>query len=271
MRRREMGVWLATGVLTVGLAGCNREPTTPEEKRAKAEALLQTMSASLGGAPSLTVETTEVTERVRTGGAKAEETLTRQIAIHRPDGAYFKVAGPDHENEMWYDGKRVTLAMHKQKAWARGPMPATLDEALDALATEYAIFLGAADLFYSKPYDAFEESQSTGGWVGQETIDGATCDHLAFQGANVDWEIWLAATPQALPCRMKLTHKQEAGSPTSTLTFRNWNLSPTIADGTFAAKVDPAYERLYMVRAPTAEPEPADEEAPAEAPTASPK
>ncbi len=236
------------------LAGCSREPATPEARRAKAEELLKTMSASLAAAKAIEVDTTEVSDRVRRDGEVKAEPASRHIAVRRPDGAYFKLTGEERGFEAWYDGKRITLALHKDKAWARGPMPATLDEALDFMATEYAIFLGAADLFYSNPYEAFDSSESTGGWVGLETVEGASCHHLSFQATQTDWEIWLADTPQALPCRIKFTYKQEPGSPTSTTTFTGWNLTPTLADDVFTAKVDPAYERLYLARAPTAEP-----------------
>jgi len=268
-----MGRWLLLGVLAAGTAiACDRQPATPEARRAKAEELLKTMSASLAAAKALEVDLVQVSNRGRrTGGATVEEQTAQHIAVRRRDGAYFKQTGGAVDNEWWYDGKRITLAMHKDKAWARGPMPPTLDEALDAMATEYAIFVVAADLFYSNPYDSFEASNSTGGWKGQEVIDGVTCHHLAFEADLVDWEIWIADTTRALPCRMKVTYKQEEGSPSTMLTFRNWNLAPTLAADAFTATVDPAYERLYMMRAPTADPVETPPEADATAPMAPPR
>jgi hypothetical protein len=176
--------------------------------------------------------------------------------VQRPGSAYFKATGAERENEAYYDGTHLTFIWHKDKAWARGPMPDTLDKALDFMATEYAVNMVSADLFYSNPYSVFEGSDSKGGWVGKENIDGSACHHLAFQANVVDYEIWVADTPQALPCRMKVVYKQQDGAPVSQVTFKNWNLAATVAPETFAAKVDDGYERLYMVRAPTAEPAP---------------
>jgi hypothetical protein len=252
---------LLGGVLA---AGCSSDPSTPEQKQAKAEALLKAMSATLAAAPSLSVETTEAVDRVRPGGDKVTETSTRTTSVRRPDAAHFRVTSDRRDTEAWYDGKKLTLAMHKDKAWARGPMPATLDAALDFLATEYDIRMPTADLFYSNPYESFEATQSKGGWVGRETIDGAVCHHLAFEAPIVNWEIWLADTPQALPCRLKIVYRQDEGAPQSVITFKNWNLAPTLAADAFTAKVAEGYERLYMVRAPTAEPEAVAEAAPQE-------
>jgi hypothetical protein len=255
---RKSGVRNSLVLLLLGTAmaaaGCSSDPSTPEQKKAKAEALLKTMSDSLAGAQALTVDTVETRDRMRAGGQTATEESTRTVAIRRPDAAYFRHTSDARDTEGWYDGKRLTLVMHKDKAWARGPMPGTLDEALDFYATEYGIFMPSADLFYSNPYDSYDPVNAKGGWVGRETIDGATCHHLAFEGVQVNWEIWLADTPQALPCRLKITQKGEEGTPASLLTFRNWNLAPTLAADAFTAKVDPGYERLYLVRAPTAEP-----------------
>jgi hypothetical protein len=241
-------------------AGCGRDPSTPDAKRAKADELIRAMSATLAAAQSLTVDTVEV----RTGGGRPAEQMTRHIAVRRPAAAYFKTMGA-RENEAFYDGEHLTFVWHKEKAWARGPMPGTLDEALDFLATEYAVNMAAADLFYSNPYESFITTDSTGGWAGRETIDGAVCHHLAFQGSVVDWELWVAEAPEALPCRVKVIYKQQADAPTSQLTFKGWHLVPTLAADAFTAKVDPGYERLYMVRAPTAEPvaEPAADMPPA--------
>ena len=255
MRKSGVSKSLVTVLLgSVMAAGCSSDPSTPEEKKAKAETLLKAMSASLAGAKTLTVDTVETRDRVRAGGQKTVENSTRTIAIRRPDGAYYRITSDLRDTEAWYDGKRLTLAMHKDKAWARGPMPGTLDAALDFMATEYAINMPSADLFYSNPYESYDPVASKGGWVGRETIDGATCHHLSFEATEVNWELWLADTPQALPCRIKIVYKNDEGSPASQLTFKNWNLTPTLTADAFTAKVDEGYERLYMVRAPTAEP-----------------
>ena len=235
-------------------AGCGSDPSTPEAKRAKAEELLKAMSASLAAAKSLTVDTTEVRDRVR-GGQKVQQDSQRQIAVQRPASAYFKATGAEKENEAFYDGKTLTFVWHKDKAWARGPMPETLDKALDFMATESDVNMVSADLFYSNPYEIFEASDSQGGWVGKETIGGAVCHHLAFQSGVVDYDVWVADTPQALPCRMKVVYKQQEGAPAAEVTFKNWNLAATVAADRFTAKVDEGYERLYMVRAATAQPE----------------
>ena len=136
--------------------GCNRDPSTPEAKQAKAVELLKATSTSLAAAKSLTVDTTEVSDKVR-GGQKVRQNLQRQIVVQRPAAAYFKASGAEKENEAFYDGKSLTFVWHKDKAWARGPMPETLDKALDFMATEYDVNMVAADLFYSNPYQILRE------------------------------------------------------------------------------------------------------------------
>ena len=43
---------------------------------------------------------------------------------------------------------------NREKIWVRGPMPGTLDEAMDFLSAEYDIQIPTADLLYSNPYEA---------------------------------------------------------------------------------------------------------------------
>ena len=112
------------------------------------------------------------------------------MVVRRPDGFTFRTEGGLGAT-VWYDGKRATILSNEKKLWARGPMPPTLDEMLDYVAAVHDLKLPWADLLYSSPYDALMSPDTTGGWVGVETIDGKPYDHLAYQNPVVDWEIWV--------------------------------------------------------------------------------
>jgi hypothetical protein len=136
--------------------------------------------------------------------------------------------------------------MNRDKSWARGPMPPTLDEALDFLSSEYAIQMPTADLLYSSPYDAVMTPDTTGGWVDVQQIGDRRCDHLAYQTKGVDWEIWLSEA--RLPCQVRIIYKNEPGRPTTTVTYSDLDQSPRVTDETFAAKIPDGYERIKMMR-----------------------
>ena len=130
---------LATCVLVVA-AGCNRaeEKLTPEAAAAKGDTLLREMSKNLSALQAFSYTSNETREAAGSGGAKTTKQRTREVIIRRPNMAVFKGSGEAGDTAGWYDGKQLTLVSSKAKVWARGPMPPTLDEALDFLAVEYA-------------------------------------------------------------------------------------------------------------------------------------
>ena len=236
-------------VLVVGAAlaaaGCARvEPLTPEAARAKGDALVKEMSKTLGGLQSFAYTAHEVREQVK-GGQKVEKSVTRQVVIRRPNGVAFTSKG-EREGAGWYDGKHLTLVSNTDKVWARGPMPPSLDEALDFLSGEYAVQMPTADLLYSSPYDALMTPETKGGWVDVQTIGNVQTDHLAYQGA-VDWELWLNQDKH-LPVQIKVVYKQAPGQPVATVTYSNVDLSPQVSDDTFVAKVPEGFNRIKIMR-----------------------
>jgi hypothetical protein len=243
---------VAIGAVIVA-AGCAREPEklTPEAARARGDELLKEMSKNLAALQTFAYTADEVRQDV-SGGSKAEKHITRRVVVRRPDALTFTTKSEERDAVAWYDGKHVTLVSNNDKVWARGPMPPTLDEALDFISAEYAIQMPTADLLYSSPYEALMTPDTTGGWVDVQTITGRSCDHLAYHQPLVDWEIWLSEE-RRLPCQAKISYKNEAGQPSTTVTFTDLDSSPQITGETFTAKVPDGYQRIKIMRHATVE------------------
>lgn len=243
---------LGTCVLVVA-GGCNRaaEKLAPEAAAAKGDAMIREMSKNLSALQAFSYTADERRE-VAAGGAKTTKHLTRQVIIRRPNAATFRGSGDSGDTAAWYDGKQLTMVSAKAKAWARGPMPPTLDEALDFLSVEYAAHVPSADLLYSSPYDALMTKDTVGGWVDVQKVGERSCDHLAYRQEIVDWELWLSENGR-VPCQFKITYKTEPGQPTTIVTYSNFNTSPQISDDTFTPKVPEGYTRIKILRHATVE------------------
>ena len=246
----------------IGGTGCRRaEPTlTPEQARAKGEELLRAMSTSLSSSQSFSFTADERRDVAGAGGSKTERRATRQVSVRRPNALTVIHKGDSRDGQSWYDGKQLTVVAHGKKVWARGPMPGTLDEAIDFISAEYALQLPTADLLYSNPYDAMMTPETTGGWVDRQQVGNLQCDHLSYSQPVVDWEIWLGPD-RHLPCQVKITYKNEPGKPATLVTFSNWNPSPQFSADTFTPKVPDGYQRLKMMRHATVVDEKAEADA----------
>jgi hypothetical protein len=236
------------GVALLAVA-CDRTPPPPAAPdAAKGDALLRQMSKSLGSAQQFSYATNEIRQRVRSNGEKVEARFSRHIIVRRPNRIVFRQSGGDQDGAAWYDGSHVTLVSNKNKVWARGPMPPTLDAAMDFISGEYAIQLATADLLYSSPYDALMTKDTVGGWVGTETIDGGVYDHLSYQQPVVDWQLWLTQDDRKLPKQIQLTYKTQPGQPFTRVTFTEWHPTEEVSDETFVAKVPDGYRRIRIMR-----------------------
>jgi hypothetical protein len=243
-----MAIVGVAALVALGAACRSDRAPTPEEARARGDALLAEMSRTLAATPAFSYTAEQQVERVRRGGEKVVERFTRRTVVQRPNRLAFTESGDAFEAQAWYDGTHFTIVSNRDKVWARGPMPGTLDEALDFVSAEYAVQIPTADLLYSTPIDALLVPESTGGWVGVETIGGQPCDHLSYHDPVVDWQIWLTSDARHLPRQLSITYKTQPGQPTARIAFSDWNEAPAIADATFRPAVPEGYQRIRLMR-----------------------
>jgi hypothetical protein len=230
------------------IAGCQRsEPLTAEAARARGDAMLRQMSSTLAATQVFSFTADESRERVRSNGEKATERFSRRIIVRRPNALTYTDTG-GRSGGAWYDGKHLVTVSDHDRIWAKGPMPASLDEAMDFVSAEYGIQLPIADLLYSSPYDALITADTTGGWVDTVQIGGRACEHLAYHHPVVDWEIWLTQDERYLPCQLQITYKTEPGKPVTKVVFEDWNPSAQVSDATFVPRVPEGYQRLKIMR-----------------------
>jgi hypothetical protein len=256
---------LLVAVVVCAGFGCSRERValSADAAHAKGDALLKEMSKNLSALQTFSYTVDERRQVPGEGGAMKERKATRHVTIRRPNGIAFTGKGDGGETAGWYDGKTLTLLSHRDKVWARGPMPPTIDEALDFMSGEYDMQMPSADLLYSSPYDAFVTKDTTGGWVDTEKIGDRECEHLAYQQPTVDWEIWLTQDA-SLPCQLKVTYKESPERPSTTVTYHGIE-KPNVTDATFKANVPDGYERIKIIRHATVIDPKLDEPAPAAA------
>ena len=239
------------GVFLVGaVAACQSEEERNFERGTE---IVRAVSEQLAGAQTFSFKTDEVHQRSASDGTLRERRFSRETIIRRPDRAWLHIIGPDRDGDVFYDGESLTLVGNREQVWAQVPLPPTIDEAMDALAVDYGVPMPMADFVYSSPYEALISEDTRGGWVGEETVGGKECDHLAFESDAVDWELWVSKEEPPLPCQLVMTYKLDPGPPTSRLTFLEWNLAAQADESRFEPRIPEGYRRIPVVGAPTEE------------------
>jgi hypothetical protein len=70
-------------------------------------------------------------------------------------------------------------------------------------------------------------------YVGLHKVRGVPCHHLAFDGDDVQMQLWIDAGDKPLPRKVVFVQKKLEGSPEWTAYLSDWNLSPSLDDGLF--------------------------------------
>ncbi|HEY1304037.1 MAG TPA: DUF2092 domain-containing protein [Vicinamibacterales bacterium] len=231
-------VMLAVTIMATGACGTR-------DKRARGEDLLKQTSARIASAQALSVTTDETNDRVARDGKTRQVHLQRLVTVRRPDRMWFKTSG-DRNTEGFYDGSRLTLLFHGEKVFGIIPTPATLDDTIQTVSERYDIPLPIGDLLTSDPQKSYLSSQTTGGWEGEDTIDGKTCARVEWHHPNVDWTIWIPESGEPLPAKLWVNYKSRDRK--TTVLFKDWNLSPRLSDAMFQAPTPDDYEGVAVIQ-----------------------
>ena len=222
-----LAVMVLTGWSQVGQA----QPTGIEPA---AEKLLKRMSEYLAGRQQFTLKAESSLEAVLTSGQKLQYDSPATLMVSRPNKLRAHRKGDLANQEFFYDGKTLTLYNPSENLYATTAAPATLDETLDFAREKLDIIAPAAELLYKNAAEKMLKEASSGFVVGQSIVGGVKTTHLAFRGAEIDWQIWIEDGDKPLARKFMITTKQVSGAPQFTVLIRNWDLAPKLSNQEFS-------------------------------------
>jgi hypothetical protein len=202
----------------------------------QAEKLLKNATSFLAAQKRFSVDASSTIEAVLASGQKLQFDNNALLKVQRPNMLRAERRGDLVDQVFYYDGKTLTLHNPGEKYFATVPAPATLEQMLDFARTTLDIVAPAGDLLYANAYEILMGNVTSGFVVGKSVIEGMRCDHLAFRGADVDWQIWIREGSKPLPCKLVITSKDVANAPQFSVVMRNWNLAPKFTAASFSFK-----------------------------------
>ena len=90
------------------------------------------------------------------------------------------------------ESKTLTILGKNKNIYLQLPIPGSVDQLVDVMRHQYNRPLPAADLLLINAYSELMTDVTGAKDLGSGVIGGAECDHLAFRGREVDWQIWIA-------------------------------------------------------------------------------
>jgi len=196
--------------------------------------LLRRMTDYLAGLQQFSVDTQNTLDAVLASGQKIQFVMEASAMVRRPNKLYAERRNDLVSQSFSYDGKTLTLYNPSDKVYATVAAPDTIEGMLDFARDRLDIIAPAGDLLYRNAFDLLMQVTTSGVVVGKVMIGGVQCDHLAFRGPEVDWQVWIADGGQPLPRRYVVTTKDLASYPEFTAVMTNWNVSPNLSDARFS-------------------------------------
>jgi hypothetical protein len=238
LSRIAFALSLFTGAVTApAWAGTVQAATADKPNKnidPQADQALKRMTDYLAGLKSFIVESSAVDEQALTSGQKIQRTSDSEITLQRPNRVRSLQRGAGKGVGVWYDGTAMTITCKANDKHSTLPAPPTLDAAIDSMRKEFQIDAPGADLLYSNPYDILMEQVKSGRVVGTETINGVAAKHLAFEGEDIDWQIWIQDGTQPLPLRFVITTKTVKSHPQFAVQFSKWQTQVDLPPAMFS-------------------------------------
>jgi hypothetical protein len=176
--------------------------------------------------------------------------------VKRPDKIRLNAKGDLQNKEVFYDGKAITIYDTVKKVYGTAAMPSTIDEALAKASSDYGIRLIVAELAKTNLFEEITKGVKDEVYVGEGTVFGVKCHHVAFDKEKVVGQLWVEASDKPVPRKVVLTYKDVDFSPQWTLYLTEWNVSPQLADNLFAFSPPQGAEKIdFMTIKKTEAPE----------------
>ena len=179
-------------------------------------------------------------DKVYQDGSKVQNNRSMAVTVQRPDAFRVETDGDEFQAVSVFDGKTFALALPDRKVYARIPAALDTDGLMDMLASQYGIESPLGDMLSNEP--CARMTIKAGYYVGKSKVEGAVCDHLFFQGKDVDLQLWIEDGPTRLPRKIIITEKKLRMSPQFTAVLSAWKTGEN-AKGNFTFDVPEGFTR----------------------------
>lgn len=163
-------------------------------------------------------------DKVYQDGSKVQSGRHMEVVAKKP--GMFKVVtdGDEYKSTSSFDGNTFMLSLPDRKIYGQIDAPGDTDALLQTLSAKYGIESPLGDLLLNEPCAKMRYEAAY--YVGKSTVAGASCDHLFFQGKDVDWQLWVDDA-SGLPRKLVITEKKLPMAPQFSATLTGWkNLEP---------------------------------------------
>ncbi len=245
----KRGLFVACLLVSAGLLSAQDPPQPPAEKiDPRVKDVLKKMGTHLSNLKQYALEAEEtVDEWHDESGMYIQLTYHRKVLVVRPNGVHSTTSG-DQQRCFFYNGKSITLHERDKNMYVTMPAPDTIEKMMQEMHDKYGMSLPLAELLLARPDAEMLKQVDHGYYIGEHTVAGVPCHHLACSQRNVDWQLWVQAGDQPLPRKLVISYTRLDGDPKYVAVIKHWDLNPKPQPGCFDFKAPEGATQMEMPR-----------------------
>ena len=211
----------------------------------EAQAILKRMADLLKHTQQYTVTVDSEYDVVQKSGEKIEFGEVRKLTVVRPDRIRVDTESRDgRKGTLCYNGQDIVIFDARDNVYSSARKPADLDHLFDHFKDDLEMNMPLGQVFSAALEKVKTKKISSVYYVGEATITGVRCDHLAGTTGKVDFQIYVAQGDQPLPRRIVITYRKETAKPQFRAQLSDWQLNVNVSESTFAFTPPQGAERI---------------------------
>lgn len=173
-------------------------------------------------------------DSVEPNGEKIQLGRRSRVEVMRPNGLRAESQGDRGWNQLSvFDGHHFTLLDRKQNLYCRVETPDNLDDFFKFLFEKYGVSPPLVDFLLRDVHGAMTDSADSGALLGDAFVAEHECDHVAFSGESLDWQVWIEKGDAPWPRKFVITYKDVDVRPQFMAVFREWRTDATLTAARF--------------------------------------
>jgi hypothetical protein len=231
---------LATATILLSVA-------TAQSQEDSARKILKAMASYLTSQKTISATFDADIEVMTPALQKIQFTSSGELTMSRPNQIRASRSGGYSDMALIFDGTTATIIGRHNNLYTRIKAPGSVDQLIDRLRDEYIVTMPGADLLLTGVYDELIGDATEIRHIGHGVIDGKDCDHIAFRGPEVDWQLWVEIGPNPIPRKYVITSKAVTGAPQYTLRIKTWTTGAPVSADAFVFKA-PAGAKMVEIK-----------------------
>jgi hypothetical protein len=234
---------------TIGVAGMMLTSTlfVPVAHAADdAVQILKAMSDYVASQKTLSLTFDSDVEVVTPEVEKIQFASSGKMTLSRPDKLRVSRTGGYADVEIVFDGKTISALGKNINAFTQMEAAGSIDLLISKLRDMNIVSAPGADFLGTHVFEDLMDGVISAKHIGLGVIDGVECEHLAFRGRDVDWQIWIEAGARPIPRKYVITSKAVGAAPQYTLRIKDWKTDAPAGADLFAFTPPPGANKVPL-------------------------